>query len=168
MLINESQIQWIELKADDMLADTYGSIGKVSVPVDVHKVADHLGLKVQTGDISKDDVSSIFQKDENRIITQRSDASSRQNFSIAHQIGHFVLHKDKEEDVFYREEATNLDKAEKKEEQEANVFAAALLMPEFFVKRLWAQFPDVLIIADAFKVSQVAAYFRLKNLKLTE
>jgi len=168
MLINESQLQWIELKADDLLADSYGSIGKVSTPVDVHKVAEFLGLKVQTGEISKDGVSAIFQKSENRIIIQRSDVPTRQNFSIAHEIGHFILHKEKAEDVFYREEATNLDKEEKKEEQEANIFAAALLMPEFFVKRLWNQFPDVLILADAFKVSQVAAYFRLKNLKLID
>lgn len=168
MSINESQIQWIELKADDLLADAYGSIGKVSTPVDMHKVAEHLGLKIQTGDISKEDVSAIFQKKESRIIIQRSDVATRQNFSMAHEIGHFVLHKDKDEDVFYRDEATNLDQEKEGEEQEANVFAAALLMPEFFVRRLWAQFPDVLIIADAFKVSQVAAYFRLKNLKLTD
>ncbi|MEO6728887.1 MAG: ImmA/IrrE family metallo-endopeptidase [Candidatus Dojkabacteria bacterium] len=168
MLINESQIQWIEVKADDILADAYGSIGKVSTPVDVHKVAELLGIKIQTGDISKEGVSAIFQKKENRIIIQRSDLATRQNFSIAHEIGHFVLHKDKDEDVFYREDATNLDKETQKEEQEANVFAAALLMPEFFVRRLFAQFPNVLILADAFKVSQVAAYFRLKNLKLTE
>ena len=166
--MTESQIQWIELKADDLLADAYGSIGKVSTPVDVHKIAEYLGLKIQTGEIKDEDVSAIFQKKENRIIIQRSDVGTRQNFSIAHEIGHFVLHKDKEEDIFHREEATNLDREDKKEEQEANVFAAALLMPEFFVKRLWAQFPDVLIIADAFKVSQVAAYYRLKNLNLTQ
>jgi Zn-dependent peptidase ImmA (M78 family) len=160
--MTESQIQWIELKADDLLADAYGSIGKVSTPVDVHKIAEYLGLKIQTGEITNDGVSAIFQKKENRIIIQRSDVGTRQNFSIAHEIGHFVLHKDKVEDIFNREEATNLDKEDKKEEQEANVFAAALLMPEFFVKRLWAQFPDVL------KVSQVAAYYRLKNLNLTQ
>ncbi|MEP7104135.1 MAG: ImmA/IrrE family metallo-endopeptidase [Candidatus Dojkabacteria bacterium] len=168
MLLTESQIQWIGKKAVDILAETYGSAGKVSTPIDVYRVAEKLGLKVQTGDISKDNVSAIFQKDESRVIVQRMDPQVRKNFSIAHEIGHFVLHKDKDQEVYYRDDAMNLDVASKKDEQEANVFAAALLMPEFFVKRLWNQFPDVLIIADAFKVSQVGAYFRLKNLGLIE
>jgi Zn-dependent peptidase ImmA (M78 family) len=167
-LLTPTEIKWIEKKALDVLVDTYGSADRITTPIDVNRIATKFGITLQTGNITKPDVSAIYLKKEKRIITQKADPLTRQTFSIAHELGHFVLHEDKEEEVFYRIDAMNLDSAQKKEEQEANVFAASLLMPEFIVKRLWAQFPDGLIIADTFKVSNVGAYFRLKNLQLVK
>lgn len=166
-LLTPTEIKWIEKKALDVLVDAYGSAEAITTPIDLNRIASKNGLIIQSGSINRDDVSALYLKKERRIITQKDDPASRQTFSIGHELGHFFLHTDKDEEIYYRNDAINLDTTDKKDEQEANVFAAALLMPEFLVKRLWAQFPDPLIIADTFKVSNVGAYFRLKNLQLT-
>ncbi|WP_460881211.1 ImmA/IrrE family metallo-endopeptidase [Pontibacter rugosus] len=61
----------------------------------------------------------------------------RQRFTIAHELGHFVLHQkyselfiDKEKPLFRNQESST---GEHKREKEANAFAAAILMPQFLI-----------------------------------
>ena len=63
--------------------------------------------------------------------------SNRQRFSIAHEIAHFVLHHgDTYIDKGYRVHFRDLESGSgtKREEMEANAFAAALLMPAVWVR----------------------------------
>ena len=57
---------------------------------------------------------------------------------------------------------TELD--EKDQEQEANWFAASLLMPKNIFIRFWTIIKDIDELASRFEVSNQAAYYRLKNL----
>ena len=101
---------------------------------------------------------------------------NRQRFSIAHEIGHFVLHEGQTYiDKGYRVQFRDLESGSgtKREEMDANAFAAALLMPDEWVKDAFYQQPfeltedDVLqMLAQKFQVSTQAMSYRLMRLRL--
>jgi Zn-dependent peptidase ImmA (M78 family) len=92
----------------------------------------------------------------------------RQRFSIAHELGHLVLHDEQLQTL------GKLDRSGSSElEKEADEFAAKLLMPEDGVKqyfdtlRLDSEQVDVSIIkslATQFRVSRAVAIIRLREL----
>ena len=98
-----------------------------------------------------------------RIVFNVVDHKLRQRFTVAHELGHHILHHGNS----FRDPAKNfsLNNYDPKEAG-ANRFAAELLMPEdslkFFVyRRGMKQVPQ---LAETFKVSEQAMLFRLKNL----
>lgn len=96
----------------------------------------------------------------------RSDALVRRRFTVAHELGHFVMgHEDAPRDVPANFGASVSDPIERA----ANQFAAELLMPEDSVRQvaLSGRFGSVENLADAFKVSKVAMNYRLTNLRLS-
>jgi Zn-dependent peptidase ImmA (M78 family) len=109
-------------------------------PVPVEDLAKALGIDVRVSP-GKEDVSGALTRDGGSVAIAINSAQheNRRRFTIAHEIGHFVLHKgtqgqfDESFRVNCRDtvspEATNVD------EIEANHFAAALLMPEDFLRR---------------------------------
>src|ERR1019366_10729663 len=109
-------------------------------PVPVENLARALEIDVRYSP-GKQDVSGALIRDGSSVVIAVNSAQheNRQRFTIAHEIGHFLLHKgtevhfDDDFQVNYRNavssEATNVD------EIEANRFAAALLMPEEFLRR---------------------------------
>jgi Zn-dependent peptidase ImmA (M78 family) len=105
-----------------------------------------------------------------------SQHENRQRFTIAHELGHYLLHKgtklhfDEDFRIDYRD-ATSSD-ATKREEVEANGFAAALLMPERILMRDWRrlepndkEIPETIrALAKRYRVSHKAMELRLVNL----
>jgi len=67
----------------------------------------------------------------------------RRRFTIGHELGHWVLHRDGERTLFCRKATVQPDEQENGRsevevpdiEEEANVFAAALLMPARLIRR---------------------------------
>ena len=106
----------------------------------------------------------------------RSHVPVRQRFTIAHEIGHYVLHRksgdlfiDRHHKVFARDKSSSRGEDEK--EVEANAFAAALLMPEELVEEELDRIgfdlgdeADVRELANKFNVSTQSMLFRLTNL----
>lgn len=89
--------------------------------------------------------------------------SVRQRFTIAHELGHYVLgHEGLFRDPSKNFSATNYDS----KEVAANKFAAELLMPKEEVNRLIKddKITDLSKLAQRFNVSEVAMKFRLQNL----
>lgn len=91
-------------------------------------------------------------------------SKTRQRFTIAHELGHFVYHKDDEQEfvdtTFFRGmTADNL-------ELTANRFASELLMPEKEVRQLIDKenVRSVAKLADMFDVSSSAMLYRVKDL----
>jgi Zn-dependent peptidase ImmA (M78 family) len=83
------------------------------------------------------------------------------NFTLAHEFGHYVLHKGKEKfrlDLF----DYAADTKESKQETEANYFAASLLMPKKEFEELLAWTQDNEKIAEYFGVSVPAVEARIK------
>ena len=104
---------------------------------------------------------------------------NRRRFTIAHEIGHHLLHSDSatlfvDELMVHFRDAANTAKADPRE-MEANAFAAALLMPEDWLRadlrdRKIDLSDDVAVrnLATRYQVSQQALTFRLMNLNLLE
>jgi hypothetical protein len=99
------------------------------------------------------------------IVLNGAGDSGRRRFTIAHEIGHFVLHPER-----CRPERGGLvNEAGRRDEREADAFAAELLMPEHLVREAVAQHgPDVGRLAHRFQVSRQAMQTRLRHLGLIE
>jgi Zn-dependent peptidase ImmA (M78 family) len=108
------------------------------------------------------------------------DSYTRRRFTVAHEMGHYVLHSNANElfvDNFFliKFRKNNIyTKEEYSQEQEANAFAAALLMPEDFINKELLN-KDVSnvdegdfieMLARKFEVSVAAMSFRLANLNI--
>ena len=98
------------------------------------------------------------------IVLNGPDDSGRRRFTIAHEIGHFVLYPER-----CRSERGGVDEAGRREEREADTFAAELLMPEHLVREaVREQGLDVARLADRFEVNRKAMQSRLRHLGLAE
>ena len=108
----------------------------------VETIAKNLDLTVTAYDLG-DGVSGalVIENNKGSIGYNPSHPKVRQRFTIAHELGHYSLHNtskgdklfvDKDFIVKYRN-AASYTSAELKQEQEANAFGAALLMPKDFV-----------------------------------
>jgi Zn-dependent peptidase ImmA (M78 family) len=145
-------------------------------PVSVEAIAKLLGARIEKADF-KNEVSGVLARREKNVVigVDKGQAITRQRFTIAHEIGHLILHDFEEVHVDRRfvvrlrsqisSEAIDVD------EIEANAFAAGLLMPEEFirndVRRLQIDFEDasqVEALAKRYGVSSQAMTFRLLNL----
>jgi len=146
-------------------------------PINVSKIANGLGIEVLETPMLQDgmqDVSGFIAKKEDGkiyIYVNENEHINRQRFTIAHELAHYYLHfKDNLADkkgvldfVKYRNGAT-YDEKETKEEQEANAFAAELLVPCTALKELWDNGnTDITFLANHFVVSKDMMINRLKN-----
>lgn len=97
-----------------------------------------------------------------KIFINSAHAKNRKSFTIAHEMGHFLLHPSEEK---YRVDIVDYSKPESVDETEANYFAASLLMPKGeFVKLVKLAAPDT-EIAKYFGVSEVAVKKRKQWLR---
>lgn len=104
-----------------------------SAPVNVVGLAKELGINVFKDDLEAG-ISGILRKDSEIggasgyvILVHRAHHPNRQRFTVAHELGHYFLHREQiygelKDDEFYRALPGPL-------ETEANKFAADLLMP---------------------------------------
>lgn len=126
----------------------------------------------------------IFWQDERfKIIINRNKPVVRQYFTLAHEFGHLLLHKDwlvahpnsgfidhsanfDNLAALMRPDIPPLDPDQLKREKEANNFAAIILMPASKVAEFWNLTHDVTECARAFQVSTSAMAIRLERLGL--
>jgi Zn-dependent peptidase ImmA (M78 family) len=114
--------------------------------VDVNGIAEALGVTVLHHDLGDDVSGMLIAKKERAVIVVNSmHHANRQRFSLAHELGHYVLHRQKEPEVFHRDEVSALGTS--RLEIEANTFAAELLMPEEDI-RDWAESDDLDLLDD--------------------
>ena len=149
-------------------------------PVPVEELAQKLGADLRYVPYDDDDegeFSGMLFRDETQIIIGVNSLHhpNRQRFTIAHELGHLLLHRGKEVhiDRIYRVNLRNAvsSQATNHEEIEANRFAAELLMPhEFLMKDVEGGYIDIeeedeiTELAQKYKVSIQAMTFRLTNL----
>jgi Zn-dependent peptidase ImmA (M78 family) len=103
------------------------------------------------------------------IYVNEADPPTRQLFTVAHELGHYLLrHKPEQLTVLTR--SAVFDGASLPIERDANTFAAEFLMPEEMVRDAMRQYglgekqPNTL--AALFGVSAEAMRYRLRNLAL--
>jgi predicted transcriptional regulator len=101
--------------------------------------------------------------DTHAIVVNGGSDDRRRRFTIAHEIGHFVLHADLQRP----ERGGRVNEAGRIVEREADAFAAELLMPEPLVRQAVVEHgADVARLADRFEVSRKAMETRLQWLDL--
>jgi len=142
-------------------------------PINVNKLAKKLGVGVEASNFN-DEVSGLFviKDDKPYIAYNLNQSKKRRRFTIAHELGHFILHSkskslfiDKNKSIMYRNSESSTGEFLK--EREANAFAAALLMPiPLILQEVKDLNGDDIIekLASKFNVSTQAMSFRLSNL----
>ncbi|HVZ80512.1 MAG TPA: ImmA/IrrE family metallo-endopeptidase [bacterium] len=143
------------------------------LPVDVEKVASQLGvdIKYQSYD-GKFSGVLIRHGDRATIGVNSQHHPNRQRFTIAHEIGHYLLHQgdlmvDKTISVNYRGNDTHIDY---QKEREANLFASELLMPTKLLSKDLNKYQidlddedQIKELASKYQVSQQAFMIRLAH-----
>jgi Zn-dependent peptidase ImmA (M78 family) len=158
---------------------------RIKPPIDVHKLADELGIDIKFED-ADDDLSGFIIRGKGLarpvIGVNSLHSPTRQRFTIAHEIGHFLLHKAEQIHVDritaglhvkkrdgLSSEGTDVD------EREANLFAAELLMPKKYLEKDISSGGFSLLdeealdqLAEKYLVSTQALTFRLSYLGFIE
>jgi Zn-dependent peptidase ImmA (M78 family) len=162
------------------LEQLYRSIQELAVAykkVDVVKLAESLGLKVFLAEdgISDFNAEIVYDEDDQafEILVNAKHSYTRQRFSIAHEIAHFILHRDQLIDM------KKISRGPKngdnyKTEKEADKLAEEILMPEELIKQYCDELKvnadseidtDVIrMLAQKFEVSPIVTAIRLRNL----
>jgi Zn-dependent peptidase ImmA (M78 family) len=163
----------IEARVQTLLAEN----GVTEAPVSVSKIAKAKGARIYV-DSLEGDLSGFLYRDKAQVVigVNTSHAPARQNFTIAHELGHLLLHDqeqlhvDHEFRVRLRNDVSS--QGTNAAEQEANFFAASLLMPRHFIEKDLAneEYVDLLDdnflhdLARKYGVSSQALAIRLKTL----
>ena len=163
----------IARRAEELL--TLGNVTKAPVPV--LELAKKVGVTVKFGALP-DELSGFLMHDKGTVILGVNSLHSprRQAFTIAHELGHHALHPKAnfvDHKVLYFRDSRSSEASDKRE-MEANQFAAELLMPERFLKKLLKD--ETVDLEDEDRIDEVAKElgvstqaltFRLVNLNLT-
>ncbi len=144
---------------------------QLQAPVDVVRIAeDHFGIAVWRQQLEPGVSGKLMRDPENggpsgfSILVADDEPHVRQRFTIAHEIAHFVLHRqavdrmggEVQDDVFYR---SGMNTAQ---EAEANRYAADLLMPSALINNLIILgITQVDVLAKRLGVSEAALKIRL-------
>ena len=114
----------------------------------------------------------ILFKNKSAIITINSEINyyPRMRFIMAHELGHYEMHKD--DLKIYSDNDSTLNEWFKKgsQESEANQFAAELLMPEILFRSLCSfngfNLHDIVVLSDYFKTSLISTSIRFADLNI--
>ena len=130
------------------------------VPIDLRRILNDYNLKAYTVSFKRPDVAGAFDRANNNIYVNQFDHPTRQCFTVAHELGHYFLHRNVNSDILYREKSNSDSDIEK----EANEFAAELLMPESAIRAYWPIADSIQNLANIFGVSYLAMKTRLQYL----
>ncbi len=162
----------VERRAAEVLRE----YGLETVPIDPVVLADRLGIFVHNAKFSDDNLVGMIAKRGGTVtmLVNAADPPFRKRFTIAHELGHYFLHL--QEDGDYVDNEVNLFRGsgdettevtpERRREIQANMFAAALLMPEDAVQQEWPRVRKIQGMARRFNVSEAVMGIRITQLGL--
>lgn len=164
----------VEYKPDvDIESAAHAILSKFGVeraPVDPIDLATKSGIKVFDAEFEDDSISGMLRQEADgyTIYVNEKHPKSRRRFTVAHELGHFELHKeygefvDSEINMFRTDESST---GANRLEIQANKFAAALLMPEHLLVNARQVTEDIDSLARLFGVSRAAMGFRIANMQ---
>ena len=159
----------VKQKAEQVLRENFIT----APPVDIYEIAKNEGLSVEIKDFGDkfNNVSGYIKPEIRTIFVNSRDSENRRKFTIAHELGHWILHRNKLESepekyaVLYRIPLGR--RQDDPIEQEANYFAANLLVPEeMLVARRNGKTDEEL--ATEFDVSRDVIGYRTRDLSMTQ
>lgn len=145
-----------------------------AAPVKLSALARSLGVPIKAATLSPGISGEIRPSEAGFVIrVNRHDPAKRQRFTVAHELAHFLLHRDQidtgiADDVLYRSALSD------RREAQANRLAADILMPDDLVRDaiedagLKGVGDLVLYLAEQFDVSEGAMRIRLEQLGLAD
>lgn len=142
-------------------------------PVSAFEIAGQEGINIAyfmpEKDSAIENASGMFLADHNTIYLNANEPADRQNFTLAHELAHYFLkHKPSEHGISWRYNAY-ADGTKPAKEQEADCFAAELLMPKELIDRFKKKYDlgdtNVATLAKLFGVSPSAMKYRLSDIK---
>ena len=152
--------------------------------IDVVSIASKLGFKVANA-ILDDDADGFVVVDKNArsilninttklIVVNNERSIEWKRFIVAHELAHYVLHYDNDNDQgIYAHRDHRVGK--NKYENDADYFAAALLMPRKVFRRRYQELKDnnvtgdyATILAEKLEVTYIMASRRIQELSLNE
>lgn len=137
------------------------------IPADIIKIAKANDIDVYEGDLDKKVSGAIkYDKSTNKfaILLNKNDARTRQRFTLAHELGHFFLHKE----ILMSDEIhiDTMFRMPDEKEKEVDYFAGALLMNKTLLKKMYKDNKTIAELAELFDVSISAMTVRLDVLGL--
>ena len=171
--IPPERLEELQKQAEDLVREA----GIKTIPVPVEAVAKHLGIEVDEADLGEACSGMLVRHGDSAVIgVHAGHHEHRQRFTIAHEIAHYILHSEEayiDEHLHIDLRSNNPGSATKQEEDEANRFAGALLMPADQVRKAFAEQridpsrdDEIPEMAKRFKVSVQAMTKRLMHLDL--
>jgi Zn-dependent peptidase ImmA (M78 family) len=165
----------MNLTKDDVIQRAIG-IYHSEGSIDMVKLAQALDIDVyakEGDDTFNSEISFDKTADKFFIIVNANHPLVRQRFSIAHELAHYIFHPEKIRKEGYMNREI-VEEVNKKSEEEADSFAAEILMPEELVndyveehslkKNVKMTEEIINSIADHFKVSRTVALLRMRHL----
>jgi Zn-dependent peptidase ImmA (M78 family) len=144
-------------KAEQKALELLEYLGYKKPPVNPIQICEELEIKISFREFNTEETKKIagfFYAEENSICVNAEDSIPRQFFTIAHELGHKVLHeewlKSSDYKMLYRTSNQLTDPIE----QEANAFAANLLIPKFMIDEYYTYGVDRDDLAKIFCVSK--------------
>ncbi|EHD19596.1 MULTISPECIES: ImmA/IrrE family metallo-endopeptidase [Brenneria] len=140
---------------------------QLQFPIAVGAIAKALGITVKRSTLAAGISGEIKEEDGNVVIrVNRHDVKERQRFTLAHEIAHFLLHRDRigdgiTDDILYRSKLSDFM------EVQANRLAADILMPGHLIQPKLKEFTELRDeekyekLADIAEVSTTAIKIRL-------
>ena len=175
---NTERERRIDVNSIRTAADLLSYFRSPSSPIRLKAICDHpeVNLKIIRVDFSSLEadfnrkISGMLFIDETRryIMINKKDVPQRQRFTIAHELAHFFLHHDKNSNQTIVSFRGLQRPSEAKLENEADQFAAELLMPEDLLRKEYEIISTPLLsqLAKKFDVSKTAMKYRLDILGL--
>ncbi len=142
---------------DELATKTLQSVDSTVLPVPIEDICKKLGLNVVEFDFP-DTFSGVLRKEKMAIGVNKNHPTVRQRFTLAHELGHFLLGH--EDDTIDGRSDRPMPL-----EREANSFASRLLIPADAVTKMINEIGlDLKALAKEFLVSEQAMTIRLLDM----
>lgn len=165
-ITNKTEEPTLWADVNDILKDlhTHGYIN--DCVVDIKKIIEDNGIQIIYDDSLPSSTSGYLKKVSDKnwvIVVNKNHNPKRQRFTLAHELGHYILHKN--EDTCFEDSILFRDDHVSPLEYSANRFAAELLMPsELITQSIKRGSTTLEELADKFQVSVLAVKQRILTL----
>ncbi|SDE21303.1 protein of unknown function [Mucilaginibacter pineti] len=170
-------LKHIEEKAIELINAT----NQKSAPIDVIKCAKHLGVLIEYTELEDDIFGLLVIKNKKPLIIVNTlgNNESRKRFTIAHELGHYLLHSQNASFFIDKGEIQSCKRTlettyEEAKERDANEFATSLLVPNYLLELEASlttsdvKFDIVRHLSEKFKVDEMLLGIKLSHLGLLE
>lgn len=138
-------------------------------PVNLLLIVEKKGLEYQEVNYFSDDVDALIIPINDRVVAavNSNHSPNRRRFSLAHELCHYLLHRDRSilEERITIDTPLERDEAHSKDvfEAEADIFAGELLVPLPFLKKAFQSGLTIPELAKLFEVSEQVAAIAVSN-----